>query len=119
MAINQDLMALEPGRRHDPRFLMQALLAFDERLRLNCVKSGTTVESVDAKWFRGFEIDLPELDEQRTIAAALEDMDAEIYALESRRHKARQVKQGMMQELLTGQIRLVEPNQEAVDEAPA
>ena len=37
----------------------------------------------------------------------LSDLDAEIAALEARLAKARQIKQGMMQELLTGQIRLV------------
>ena len=37
----------------------------------------------------------------------LEDMDAEIQALETRLEKARQVKEGMMQNLLTGRIRLV------------
>lgn len=98
---------------------MQALLGFDERIRLDCVKSGTTVESVDATWFRGFEIDLPSLVEQRAIAAALEDMDSEIYAMERRRHKARQIKQGMMQALLTGRTRLIEPDQEAAEETPA
>ncbi len=41
------------------------------------------------------------------IAAILGDMDAEIAALEAKLAKARQVKQGMMQELLTGRIRLV------------
>jgi type I restriction enzyme S subunit len=45
--------------------------------------------------------------EQSAIAAILSDMDAEIAALEAKLTKARQVKQGMMQELLTGRIRLV------------
>jgi type I restriction enzyme, S subunit len=45
--------------------------------------------------------------EQTAIAAVLSDMDAEIAALEAKLAKARQVKQGMMQELLTGKIRLV------------
>jgi len=44
---------------------------------------------------------------QDAIAAAISDMDAEIAALESRRDKTRDLKQGMMQELLTGRIRLV------------
>jgi len=39
--------------------------------------------------------------------AALSDMDAEVAALEAKLSKARQVKQGLMQELLTGRIRLV------------
>lgn len=46
-------------------------------------------------------------DEQTAIATVLSDMDDEIAALETRLSKARQVKQGMMQELLTGRIRLV------------
>src|SRR6266545_2518238 len=45
--------------------------------------------------------------EQTAIATILSDMDAEIAALEAKLGKARQIKQGMMQELLTGRIRLV------------
>ena len=45
--------------------------------------------------------------EQEAIAAILSDMDAEIVALEAKLAKSRQIKQGMMQELLTGRIRLV------------
>ena len=45
--------------------------------------------------------------EQPAIAAILSDMDAEIDPLEAELAKARQLKQGMMQELLTGRIRLV------------
>jgi type I restriction enzyme S subunit len=46
-------------------------------------------------------------DEQEAIAAILSDMDSEITALEEKLAKARQLKQGMMQELLTGRIRLL------------
>jgi type I restriction enzyme S subunit len=45
--------------------------------------------------------------EQIAIFTILSDMEAELAALEARRDKARQLKQGMMQELLTGRIRLV------------
>jgi type I restriction enzyme, S subunit len=48
----------------------------------------------------------PPLPEQIAIAAILSDMDAELAALEAKLAKARQLKQGMMQELLTGRIRL-------------
>lgn len=59
-------------------------------------------------------IKLPEkLAEQTAIAEVLSDMDAEIEALESRLSKARLIKQGMMQELLTGRIRLVEPSSQS------
>ena len=47
--------------------------------------------------------------EQRAVASVLSDMDAEVAALEQRIDKAREVKQGMMHQLLTGRIRLVKP----------
>jgi len=47
------------------------------------------------------------LPEQTAIAVALSDMDFDLAALEARRDKARALKQGMMQALLTGRIRLV------------
>lgn len=50
---------------------------------------------------------LPEMEEQAAIASILSDMDTEIAALEQKRDKTRALKQGMMQELLTGRIRLV------------
>ena len=57
------------------------------------------------------QIDLPLLEEQRAIAAVLSDMDAEIAALEQRRDKTIAIKQGMMQQLLTGKVRLVKSEQ--------
>ena len=50
---------------------------------------------------------LPPRPEQTAIAAVLSDMDAELTALDARREKTRALKQGMMQELLTGRTRLV------------
>ncbi len=72
-----------------------------------CQKSGAqhnlTVEDV-----RKLVVKLPStLEEQTAIASILSDMDNEIDALEQKLKKARQIKQGMMQQLLTGKIRLV------------
>lgn len=50
---------------------------------------------------------LPSMEEQRAIATVLSDMDSEIAAIEARRAKTQAIKQGMMQELLTGRTRLV------------
>lgn len=55
----------------------------------------------------GFAFSMPSLPEQTAIAAVLSDMNAELAALEVRRDKARNIKQAMMQELLTGKTRLV------------
>lgn len=56
----------------------------------------------------GTPICLPSISEQHAIGSTLSDMDAEIDSLESKLAKAREIKQGMMQELLTGRIRLIE-----------
>jgi len=55
----------------------------------------------------GIPLALPSYDEQLGIAQVLSDMEAELTALQARRDKTRALKQGMMQELLTGRIRLV------------
>ncbi len=65
------------------------------------------VPSLNAATIESLEILAPQPDEQTAIATILSDMDAEIAALETKLAKARQVKQGMMQELLTGNIRLI------------
>ena len=54
-----------------------------------------------------YEVQLPPIPEQTAIAAVLSEMDAELAVLEQRRDKTRALKQGMMQELLTGRTRLV------------
>jgi len=72
----------------------------------NLVKA--TVDSLRLPTFQNFEIVMPPTAaEQSAIAAILSDVDTEIEALEAKLAKARQIKQGMMQELLTGRIRLV------------
>ena len=55
------------------------------------------------------KIAVPNKEEQTSIATILSDMDTEIQALEQRLGKTRQIKQGMMQELLTGKTRLMQP----------
>jgi len=57
--------------------------------------------------FQNIQMEVPSAAEQTAIAAVLSDMDTELTALEQQRDKTRALKQGMMQELLTGRIRLV------------
>lgn len=71
----------------------------------NSVKA--TVDSLRLPTFQEFSVFVSSLEEQTTIATILSDMDAEIQALEQRLNKTRQIKQGMMQELLTGKTRLL------------
>ncbi|HEU5377756.1 MAG TPA: restriction endonuclease subunit S [Ktedonobacteraceae bacterium] len=65
------------------------------------------VPSLNASTIESIEIQYPSLPEQIAIATVLSDMDAEIAALERRREKTRALKQGMMQELLSGKTRLL------------
>ena len=68
---------------------------------------GDAVVHISANNLAQVKIELPPLTEQIAIAAVLSNMDAEIAALERRREKTRAIRQGMMQQLLTGRVRLV------------
>jgi type I restriction enzyme, S subunit len=65
------------------------------------------VPSLNAGTIENVEIHLHEPDEQKTIVSVLSDMDTELAALEAKLAKTLDVKQGMMQVLLTGEVRLV------------
>lgn len=67
----------------------------------------TGVPHLNLGILRQIPIQCPPLSEQKAIATILSDMDSEIAALEARRDKTRALKQGMMQELLSGRIRLL------------
>ncbi|MDP2732904.1 MAG: restriction endonuclease subunit S, partial [Hoeflea sp.] len=69
--------------------------------------AGTTVGTYTITGAKKTEIPFPSLAEQTAIVAVLTEMDTELSVLERRRDKTRALKQGMMQELLTGRIRLV------------
>lgn len=92
-------------------------------LKLDCYKNifaTETCSSVDRRgslrWpaFSEVEVSLPDIVEQREVAKVLSDMDTEIEKLEKKLSEYQKIKQGMMQELLTGRIRLInaEPKQE-------
>ena len=68
---------------------------------------GGIIKTITKEALSSFEITYPDFEEQTRIATILSDMDEEIGQLESKLEKAKQLKQGMMQELLTGRIRLV------------
>jgi type I restriction enzyme S subunit len=102
---NQQINAVISNERNSPEFLYYLFEASKQYLLAN---AGTTATSIISKTtFEEMTFVVPFLTEQTAIATVLSDMDAELEALESRLAKARQIKQGMMQELLTGRIRLV------------
>ena len=68
---------------------------------------GSTFLEISKKDLAELDIIVPEFTEQKAIAQVLSDVDSEIELLEKKLAKYQQIKQGMMQELLTGRIRLV------------
>ncbi len=88
---------------NDPRFIFYVF----QRIDWQSYNEASGVPSLNAKTIENIDVFVPSPDEQIAISATLKDMDAEIQALDARLEKARQVKDGMMQNLLTGRIRLV------------
>ena len=91
-----------------PEFLFSKLAdaSFFDFVMNNAI--GTKMPRGDKRMMEMFRIPVPTLAEQRAIASVLSDMDAELAALSREKAKAEQIKQGMMQELLTGRVRLGE-----------
>jgi len=87
----------------------KAYLQFIPAFRLVLVRmaTGISVYGISKKHVAEIVLPLPSVAEQRAIAAVLSDMDSEIVALEQRMDKTNKIKQGMMQQLLTGRIRLI------------
>lgn len=95
----------------DGDFLYHVLIFAESQWEI--VEQGSTFTSANSTQISAFTLAIPiSLEEQTAIAEVLSDMDAEIETLERRRAKVRAIKQGMMQELLTGRVRLVGPNAE-------
>lgn len=91
------------------RDFLYYLLGSDAILqKFKTLAAGSGVQNLNKKLVADMELQIPSsLAEQRAIASILSDMDAEIAELEAKRDKYKEVRQGMMQQLLTGKIRLI------------
>ncbi|EGR1264303.1 restriction endonuclease subunit S [Vibrio cholerae] len=108
--LNSGIFVVRPkNNKLMQRFLFYVLTSrvFDDFI--NRITAGSTITHLYQKDFVNFEFPAPCIQEQGSIATILSDIDEEILALEQRLNKTRQIKQGMMQELLTGKTRLVKP----------
>ena len=106
-SLNSHLLLFRPIREsYYPWYLYYQLSSqrFEDFIELS--KSGTTFFGLSQAAVGNYPMLLPPMEEQVRIATILSDMDAEIAGLEAKLAKIRQLKQGMMQELLTGKIRL-------------
>jgi type I restriction enzyme S subunit len=106
LCTNQSIAAILPSSAFIPEYLY---FNFDSRYdELRSISTGDGGRGgLNLTLINKMDVPLPPLPEQIAIAETLSDMDAEIAALEARREKTSLLKQGMMQELLTGKTRLV------------
>ena len=93
----------------DGKFLYQLLLSNAVQQIIKGHIAVGVLANLGTSFFNSEWLECPSLPEQRAIATVLFDIDSEIATLEARRDKTRAIKQGMMQELLSGRIRLLQP----------
>lgn len=93
------------SNRHNPYFLAYMLVPILKELAAQA--QGTSIKGVTAEEIQKIRIPTPTMEEQNQIVNILADIDSEIEALQQKLEKYRQLKQGMMQQLLTGKIRLL------------
>lgn len=110
----QHTLLCRPKVRFAPKFLGYYLNAACYHDQLIPYIVGTKVSSVSKASVAQTELVVPDYEEQQAIAEILSNIDSEIEALERKLAKYRQVKQGMMQQLLTGKIRLTK-NEEGLE----
>lgn len=103
-----DTIVLRPKVDYINSYFMASLISNIQRNKIAEMTQGITIIHLHSKDIVDISYTIPvDKEEQTDIAKILSDMDADIEALEAKRAKYEQLKQGMMQELLTGRIRLV------------
>lgn len=86
----------------DPRFIYYLFLTVDWR----SMNEASGVPSLSSSRIEGVEVQLPDVPEQIAVRTVLDDVEWEIATLNARLAKAREIKAGMVQQLLTGRTRL-------------
>ena len=94
------------GELADPSYVFFHLFSAFINKQIEGLLTGSNYPAISSRDVRSLEIPAPALSEQKEIARTLTSMEDEIISLTQRLEKARLLKQGMMQQLLTGKIRL-------------
>jgi type I restriction enzyme S subunit len=105
VAISQDFTGVFVKKDQISAEYLYRYLDFNS-LILQSQNQGTSIKGITRETLASISINLPPIEQQTAIAQVLNDMDAEIESLERKLEKYKLLKQGMMQELLTGKIRL-------------
>jgi type I restriction enzyme S subunit len=92
--------------RCDPRYFVNAVYSQDTKIRFDQMTGGTTNPHLNVQDIRSFTIKTPEIEEQRRIAVALATVQNSLIYSERQKHKFNQLKTALMQDLLTGKVRV-------------
>ena len=92
---------------HAARFVYYQLQSADLAKQITLLTNASSQGNIGMVDIERLKLSVPDYAEQLAIATVLSDMDSELEALEARHQKTRALKQAMMQELLTGRIRLI------------
>jgi type I restriction enzyme S subunit len=106
LTTNQSIAAILPSARHDSKFLFYVMETKYKELR-DLSDGGGGRGGLNLTIIKDVRVTVPELDEQEKVSEILWSMDDELDALTEQVSKLRMVKEGMMQDLLTGKVRLV------------
>lgn len=95
------------GHAAHPAYVFTHLFHSTIGRQIEALVTGSNYPAINRKEVAALTLPMPSVKEQTAIATVLTDMDNELVALETKLEKLRKVKQGMMQELLTGKKRLI------------
>ena len=105
LCTSQAILGIQTKSKLDAEFLYYYLMSL--KTIVKTLGQQGTQSNLNKGMVQDFRLSLPSVAEQTAIAAVLSDIDAELSKLVTRRDKTRDLKQAMMQELLTGRIRLL------------
>lgn len=117
LSCSQAILGITPSKKIDTEFLYYSLSYIEDFV--NKFGQTGTQANLSKQLVQRFELHIPaDLQEQQAVATILSDMDKEIADLEAHGNKYKLIKSGMMQKLLTGQIRLIKPQAKVIPLAP-
>lgn len=104
--LSQRVVALKTNDNIDNEFMKYMLMSNNVQNQLDMLSTGTTAKGINQKNLSKVLIALPKIEEQRNIALILSVLDEKVKQYKYKKEKLEELKKGLMQQMLTGKIRL-------------
>lgn len=109
--VNQDVKVLQPDTDAiNPEYFFQILRTQSNKIRQRCMKTGTTVESIETSFLEKYKLRVPPQEKQQEIGGILSNLDNKIRLEQDYLSRLKELKHGLMQDLLTGKVRVTVDN---------